>query len=42
VLGVPAESVEQRKRVLTRLLDLFEDSDPEAEVRRLKDEDAGF
>lgn len=37
----PAERA-RRREVLTRLFKLFEGSDPEAEVRRLKSEDAGF
>jgi hypothetical protein len=42
VFGVPAESRNERRRVLERLFDLFEGHDAEAEVRRLKAEDEGF
>jgi hypothetical protein len=42
VLGVPAESREERVKVLSRLIDLFEGNDAEEEVRRLKAEDEGF
>ena len=42
VFGVPQEARRQRREVLTRLFDLFEDNDPAEEVRRLKSEDGGF
>jgi hypothetical protein len=42
VLGVPEEERERRTEALYRLFALFEGHDPEAEVRRLKAEDAGF
>ena len=42
VMGVPSESVTERKRVLARLIDLFDGQDAEAEIRRLKQEDEGF
>jgi hypothetical protein len=42
VLGVPEEEREVRTAALYRLFELFEGHDPEAEVRRLKAEDAGF
>lgn len=41
-IGVTAEMKRGRKKVLERLFELFEDSDPEGEIRRLKSEDAGF
>jgi hypothetical protein len=42
VFGVPAESRQERRKVLDRLIDLFEGNDPEEEIRRLKSEDEGF
>lgn len=42
LLGVSAESRRERQKDLERLFDLFEGNDPEAEIRRLKREDAGF
>ncbi len=42
VLGVTAEFRHQRTAALARLVELFEGSDPEEEIRRLKDEDAHF
>jgi hypothetical protein len=42
VTGVSPEFRQRRRKVLKRLIDLFDGSDPEAEVRRLKAEDAGF
>lgn len=42
VVGVSPEFRRHRRRVLERLFTLFEDADPEAEVRRLKAEDLGF
>ena len=42
VVGVSAAFRRRRKRVLERLFVLFEGSDPEAEIRRLKAEDVGF
>lgn len=42
VLGVAPASRRERRETLERLFGLFEGNDPEAEVRRLKREDAGF
>lgn len=42
VVGVTLEARKQRRRVLDQLFELFEGSDPEAEVKRLKAEDPGF
>ncbi len=42
VFGVPAESRKERARTLTRLFDLFEGHDAEAEIRELKAQDEGF
>lgn len=42
VLGVPAASRRQRKKALSRLIELFDGHDVEEELRRLKSEDAGF
>ena len=42
VFGVPAESRNQRRKVLERLFDLFDGNDPKEEIRRLKAEDSGF
>lgn len=42
VFGVPTAIREERVRALHRLFDLFQDNDPEEEVRRLKAEDEGF
>jgi hypothetical protein len=42
VLGPPAEHRQRRRRAVELLIRLSEGSDPEAEVRRLKREDAGF
>jgi hypothetical protein len=42
VVGVSPEFRRHRRRVLENLFTLFEDADPEAEVRRLKAEDVGF
>ncbi|MEW6281851.1 MAG: hypothetical protein AB1758_24810 [Candidatus Eremiobacterota bacterium] len=39
VRGVPPEVRSQRRRILEELFVLFEGQDPEAEVRRLKEED---
>lgn len=41
VVGVSAEERKRRRQVLERLFVLFDGTDPEAEVRRLKTEDAG-
>ena len=41
VFGVPAESRRERTRALTRLFDLFEGHDVEAEIRELKAQDEG-
>ena len=42
VFGVPAESRNERRKVLDRLFELFEGNDAGEEVDRLKTEDAGF
>jgi len=42
VFGVPAESRQERRRVLNRLVELFAGNDPEEEVQRLKIQDEGF
>jgi len=42
VLGVPEKERETRTAALYRLFELFEGHDAEAEIRRLKAEDAGF
>lgn len=42
VVGVSLEARKQRRRVLDQLFELFEGSDPEAEVKRSKAEDPGF
>lgn len=42
VLGLNAEVRRERKKLFVRLVDLFESNDAEAEIRRLKSEDAGF
>ncbi len=42
VLGVDAGVRRHRKRVLGRLYQLFDRTDPDAEIRRIKDEDIGF
>ena len=42
VLGIPPARRAERVRILERLFDLFQDHDPEYEVRRLKEEDEGF
>lgn len=42
LLGAPASQRKQRDKALKRLFELFDDNDPEEEVRRLKAEDAGF
>jgi hypothetical protein len=42
VVGVSPEFRRHRRRVLESLFTLFEDADPDAEVRRLKAEDPGF
>lgn len=41
-LGIPPERRRERVEALGRLFDLFADNDADAEVRRLKAEDAGF
>lgn len=40
-LVVPAESRIERRAVLERLFELFENNDPDEEIRRLKAEDEG-
>ncbi len=40
--GIPAPSRVRRRRILSRLFELFEGSDPAEEVRRLKSDDEGF
>jgi hypothetical protein len=42
LIGVPPESRQERVRLLKRLFELFEGTDPEEEIRRLKSEDEGF
>lgn len=42
VVGVSSERRKERVQALERLIDLFEGHDAEAEIRRLKREDAGF
>ncbi len=42
VLGVGSAVRSRRRRALKLLIELFEGTDPEAEVRRLKLEDTGF
>ena len=42
VFGVPAQSRQERRRVLNRLFDLFEGHDAAEEINRLKTEDRGF
>ena len=41
-LGVSDEVRRRRSKALERLFEIFEGVDPEAEVRRIKNEDAGF
>lgn len=41
-VGVTLEARKRRQRVLEQLFELFEGSDPEADVKRLKGEDPGF
>jgi len=41
-LGVSDEVRRRRSKALERLFEIFEGVDPEAEVRRIKAEDAGF
>lgn len=41
-MGLPARRRRERALVLRRLFELFDGNDPAAEVRRLKEEDAGF
>jgi hypothetical protein len=42
VFGVPAESRNERRKVLERLFRLFDGNDAEEEVGRLKSQDSGF
>jgi len=42
VFGVPAESRNQRRKVLDRLVELFDGNDAEEEIRQLKAQDPGF
>ena len=42
VLGIPASSRDQRRRVLKRLFELFDGHDADEEIARLKREDTGF
>jgi hypothetical protein len=42
VFGIPAQSRQERRSHLLRLIDLFEGHDAADEIRRLKDQDAGF
>lgn len=41
-MGLSARRRRERALVLRRLFELFDGNDPAAEVRRLKEEDAGF
>jgi hypothetical protein len=41
-LGPSATAKAERRRLLEKLFELFEDNDAAAEVARLKSEDAGF
>jgi hypothetical protein len=41
-LGVSDEVRRRRSKALERLFEICEDVDPEAEVRRIKSEEAGF
>lgn len=40
--GISPAARQRRRRTLTQLFELFADTDPAAEVRRLKNEDGGF
>lgn len=42
LLGATPKVRERRRRALKELFDLFEGNDPAAEIRRIKQEDAGF
>ncbi len=42
LFGIPASSRKERKAALSRLIDLFEGHDSDAEIARLKAEDPGF
>lgn len=42
VFGIPLQARKERKQVLKRLFDLFEDHDADEEIRRLKEQDEGF
>ncbi len=42
MLGTPRESRPDKTKILERLYELFEGSDPEEEIRRLKEQDEGF
>ena len=42
IFGVPAESRNERRKVLERLFQLFDGNDAEEEIGRLKSQDSGF
>lgn len=42
LFGIPAQSRTERRKVLDRLVELFEGHNAEEEVRRLKAEDESF
>lgn len=42
LFGIPAQSRQERRSNLLRLIDLFEGHDAEDEIRRLKAQDDGF
>lgn len=42
LFGIPAQSRTERRKVLDRLVELFEGRDAEEEVRRIKAQDEGF
>jgi hypothetical protein len=42
VSGIPREDRRARAKTLKHLFELFRDTDPEREIRRLKSEDTGF
>jgi hypothetical protein len=42
VCGVTKEEIDRRKVAFTKLMELMDGNDPEAEIRRLKREDAFF
>lgn len=42
LFGIPAQSREERRRSLLRLIDLFQGHDAQDELQRLKTQDEGF